>query len=421
MAETPAAQEEAAPAAPADGAIIVTARRRRKTRRTCRSPFRWSMRVRSNTGNFNIQKLQQLTPTLQVYSSNPRNTAVNIHGLGVPFGLTSDGFEQGVGIYVDDVYNARVAAAVFDFLDVAQVEVLRAAGHAIWQEHDRRRDQHHDQSADVRFSGKAEVSFGNLEFKQAKAAVSGRCPTPWQRASRSPRPAAGAPSDNVTSDRWINEQDNFGIHWPVAVPAQRQSQHHAGGRLQRPATRCCGTVFVRVGATQRAFALQYEALAAAQNYRVVSRNPFDRLTDIDASLNAGNKIDGASLRVKWDVGGGGADVRHGMAEQDWKPENDRDFQPAIVSKSQNPSQQDQYSQELRYNYSADRFDFVLGAFRLQATGGHAGHRAARARRPAHGTTGRAGQRSVRASGLTASNTQYLKAPVWRCSARSAGK
>ncbi|MBV5324075.1 MAG: Plug domain-containing protein, partial [Rhodospirillaceae bacterium] len=77
------------------------------------------------SGNFNINKLQQLTPTLQVYSSNPRNTAVNIRGLGVPFGLTSDGFEQGVGIYVDDVYNARVAAAVFDFLDVAQVEVLR--------------------------------------------------------------------------------------------------------------------------------------------------------------------------------------------------------------------------------------------------------------------------------------------------------
>ncbi|HYG27995.1 MAG TPA: TonB-dependent receptor, partial [Caulobacteraceae bacterium] len=44
---------------------------------------------------------------------------------GVPFGLTNDGIEQGVGIYVDDVYYSRVASATFDFLDVAQIEVLR--------------------------------------------------------------------------------------------------------------------------------------------------------------------------------------------------------------------------------------------------------------------------------------------------------
>ncbi len=99
--------------------IIVTARRRQETAQEV--PLAISV-IRGDsiesTGNFNVVKLQQLAPTLQVYASNPRNTAVNIRGLGVPFGLTSDGFEQGVGIYVDDVYNARVAAATFDFLDV---------------------------------------------------------------------------------------------------------------------------------------------------------------------------------------------------------------------------------------------------------------------------------------------------------------
>src|SRR3546814_4228899 len=74
---------------------------------------------------FNVGRLTQLTPTLQYYSSNPRNTAVNIRGIGAPFGLTNDGIEQGVGIYVDDVYYARVASSTFDFLDVAQIEVLR--------------------------------------------------------------------------------------------------------------------------------------------------------------------------------------------------------------------------------------------------------------------------------------------------------
>ncbi|MDT8279848.1 MAG: TonB-dependent receptor plug domain-containing protein, partial [Erythrobacter sp.] len=84
--------------------IIVTARRRSETAQEI--PLAISViggpQIES-TGAFNIDRVQQLAPTLQLFSSNPRNTAVNIRGLGVPFGLTSDGFEQGVGIYIDDV------------------------------------------------------------------------------------------------------------------------------------------------------------------------------------------------------------------------------------------------------------------------------------------------------------------------------
>src|SRR5262245_41954576 len=77
------------------------------------------------TGTFNVGKLSQLQPSIQFYSSNPRNSAANIRGLGAPFGLTNDGIEQGVGIYIDQVYYSRAATATFDFLDVEQVEVLR--------------------------------------------------------------------------------------------------------------------------------------------------------------------------------------------------------------------------------------------------------------------------------------------------------
>jgi iron complex outermembrane recepter protein len=120
--------QDQAPAEAADTAeepnsndIIVTARRRSESAQDI--PLAVSVidaRQLDETGAFNVNRLQQLAPTLQFYSSNPRNTAVNIRGLGVPFGLTSDGFEQGVGIYVDDVYYSRVASATFDFLDVAQ-------------------------------------------------------------------------------------------------------------------------------------------------------------------------------------------------------------------------------------------------------------------------------------------------------------
>jgi iron complex outermembrane recepter protein len=155
--------------------IIVTARRRQETAQQV--PLAISV-IRGDsieaTGNFNIVKLQQLAPTLQVYTSNPRNTSVNIRGLGVPFGLTSDGFEQGVGIYIDDVYNSRVAAATFDFLDVEQVEVLRGPQGTLYGKNTTAGAINITTNQPTfEFEGRAELTAGNLNLKQGKAAVSG--------------------------------------------------------------------------------------------------------------------------------------------------------------------------------------------------------------------------------------------------------
>ena len=109
-----------------DDEIVVTARHRKESSQSI--PVAISVVGGDhidNTGAFNVGRLQQLTPTLQFYSSNPRNTSVNVRGFGSPLGLTNDGIDQGVGIYVDDVYYSRVASSTFDFLDVAQIEVLR--------------------------------------------------------------------------------------------------------------------------------------------------------------------------------------------------------------------------------------------------------------------------------------------------------
>jgi iron complex outermembrane receptor protein len=43
------------------------------------------------SGDFNVNRLKELLPTVQFYSTNPRNSAINIRGLGAPFGLTNDG------------------------------------------------------------------------------------------------------------------------------------------------------------------------------------------------------------------------------------------------------------------------------------------------------------------------------------------
>ncbi|PZU11278.1 MAG: TonB-dependent receptor [Sphingobium sp.] len=408
-------QADAAPQ-PRGDVIVVTARRRAETAQEV--PLAISV-IRGDsieaTGNFNVLKLQQLAPTLQVYTSNPRNTSVNIRGLGVPFGLTSDGFEQGVGIYVDDVYNSRVAAATFDFLDVAQVEVLRGPQGTLYGKNTTAGAINITTNQPTfDFEGRAEVTAGNLDFRQAKAAVSG--PITDKIAAR----VAIATTSrrgvlyNVVSRRWINEQDNLGLRAQLLFQPTENLSITLAGDYSRQDPECCGTTFVRVGRTQRALTRQYDALVAAanaagRNYQVPSRNPYDRLSDLDSNLNAGNKIGGASLKVKWDAGAGTLTSVTAWRFWDWKPENDRDFTGlSIVARSQNPSQQDQYSQEFRYNQEGEHIDFVVGLFGFKQRIDTQGIESQGPDASRWSLTNAAQIRDNILNGLTASNTQYLK-------------
>ena len=350
--------------------IIVTARRRAETAQDV--PLAISViggEHIDNTGAFNIGRLQQLTPTLQFTSSNPRNTTLQIRGIGSPFGLTNDGFEQGVGIYVDDVYYSRAASSTFDFLDVAQLEVLRGPQGTLYGKNTTAGAINvTTRQPTFDFEGRAEVTFGNLAFKQAKASVSGPLSdTVAVRLATSVTSRKGT-LYNVATGTYINEQDNIGLRGQILWKPSDSLEVTLAGDYSVQDPECCGTVFVRVAPTQRAVARQYDQLAANAGYAVPSRDPFARLTDVDADLNAGNKIGGASLRVKWDTGPGTLTSVTAFRFWDWKPANDRDFTGLpITTMSQNPSQQKQYTQELRYNQSGDRFDFVVGAFGFYQT------------------------------------------------------
>ncbi|WP_257549137.1 TonB-dependent receptor [Sphingopyxis sp. DBS4] len=395
------------------GDILVTARRRQETAQDV--PIAISVVAGEqidNTGSFNVGRLTQLTPTLQFYSSNPRNTAVNIRGIGAPFGLTNDGIEQGVGIYVDDVYYSRVASSTFDFLDVAQIEVLRGPQGTLYGKNTTAGAINITTNQPTfDFEGKAEVSIGNLNFKQAKAAISG--PLTDHLAARVAISSTSRRGTiyNVTTDRWVQSQDNIGIRGQLLWQPNDDLSITLSGDWNKQDAVCCASVFVRTGETQRPTNRQYAALAAAQGYVVPSTNPYDRLTDLDANLNAGNEIGGVALRVKWDVGPGTLTSVTAWRYWDWQPENDRDFTGLpIVTKSQNPSQQNQYTQELRYNYTGDRFDFVLGGFYYYQridTQGTEQHGPASSRWTLNPTSALANDPSV-LDGLTAINTQFLK-------------
>ena len=366
-----------APPAPAqadegaqDGDLVVTARRRGESLQDV--PIAVTVvdgEQIDNSGAFNVGRLQQLTPTLQFYSSNPRNTSVNIRGLGSPFGLTNDGIEQGVGIYVDDVYYSRVASATFDFLDVAQIETLRGPQGTLYGKNTTAGAINiTTRQPTFDFEGRAEVTVGNLEFKQAKAAISG--PLSDTIAARLAVSATSRRGTifNVTSDRYINEQDNLGARFQLLFRPSETLDLTLAADYNRQRPECCAQIFVGTGATQRPLNRQYAALTAAQNYAAPSTDPFDRLTDVDASLNAGNEIGGLALRGRWEVGPGTLTSVTAWRYWDWLPENDRDFTGLpITTRSENPSRQRQLTQELRYAVDGERFDYVVGAFLYRQT------------------------------------------------------
>ena len=363
--EAPADDTATTAGEPQSSDIMVTARRRSESAQDI--PLAVSVldaKQLDETGAFNVNRLQQLAPTLQFYSSNPRNTAVNIRGLGVPFGLTSDGFEQGVGIYVDDVYYSRVASATFDFLDVAQIEVLRGPQGTLYGKNTTAGAINittNQPSFD--FEGRAEVSLGNYNFQQARLAVSGPLSEKIAARIAFSGTSRNGTIRNVATGQNIQSLDNIGLRGQLLWEATDTLTVKLVGDYNKQDAVCCGSVFVGTGTTQRPLNRQFAALAAAQNYAPPSTNPFDRLTDLDSNLNAGNVIAGAALKITWDVGPGTFTSVSAWRYWDWKPENDRDFTGlSIVALSQNPSQQDQYTQEFRYAYSGESIDFVLGAF-----------------------------------------------------------
>ncbi len=150
----------------------------------------------SDAGAFNVNRLKEMIPTVQFYSTNPRNSAINIRGLGAPFGLTNDGLEPGVGLYIDGVFYARPASATLDFLDVDQVEVLRGPEGTLFGKNTTAGAINvTTRKPSFTPSTEFEVNYGNLQFVQAKASVTGPLSTTHRRrASRSPARSGTAPS-----------------------------------------------------------------------------------------------------------------------------------------------------------------------------------------------------------------------------------
>src|SRR5262245_55458955 len=155
--------------------VVVTARRVEEAVQEVPIPVSvLSGELVANAGAFNVNRVKELIPTVQFYSSNPRNSSVTIRGMGAPFGLTNDGIEPGVGLYIDGIFYARPAAATLDFVDVERVEVMRGPQGTLFGKNTTA-GAINVTSRRPRFTREAdlELTYGSYDFIQAKASLSG--------------------------------------------------------------------------------------------------------------------------------------------------------------------------------------------------------------------------------------------------------
>ena len=125
FAPTAFAQEAGATDAD-DNEIIVTARRRDE--RLIDVPVAitaYSGEALEKAGAIDITYIGATTPNTTLEVSRGSNSTLSAFIRGVGQQDPVSGFEQGVGIYLDDVYLNRPQAAVLDIYDVERIEVLR--------------------------------------------------------------------------------------------------------------------------------------------------------------------------------------------------------------------------------------------------------------------------------------------------------
>src|SRR3954462_3891146 len=120
------AQTQTQAATGSDQEIIVTARRRNELLLNVPvAVTAYSGEQLNRQGALDITDIADTTPNVTLEVSRGTNSTLTpfIRGIGQQDPVA--GFEQGVGLYVDDVYLNRPQAAVLDIYDVDRIEVLR--------------------------------------------------------------------------------------------------------------------------------------------------------------------------------------------------------------------------------------------------------------------------------------------------------
>jgi iron complex outermembrane recepter protein len=367
-----AAVERAGADSGSTGDVLVTARRRQERSQdvpVAISAFGGNQLEATRT--FNLRDVQQLTPSLVVTVTNPRNTSINIRGLGNNVSVYNDGLEPAVGVYLDQVYLARPGQTVFDLVDLDRVEILRGPQGTLFGKN--------TSAGAVVISTRApsftpefggDATYGRYDFRQVHAYASGGLvgDTLAARISFSKTDRDGY-NRNRFDGRRTQDFHDLGVRGQLLFTPTETFKLRVIGDYGRQRQQTASSILegvIRTYANGTNFANNYTDRATRLGYTPVPFSDTARIVDVDANPRYKMWQAGVSAIGELSLPGNTLTSVTAYRTWHWFPHNDGDSTSLDAGRDFHQSNiQDQFSQELRIASDGDRaIDYVAGLYYL---------------------------------------------------------
>jgi len=341
--------------------VTVTTRRREESSQDVPTPMSVvSGQTLETQRVYRIQDLQQLVPSVNVAYMHARQSSVSIRGLGN--NPASDGLEGSVGLYIDNVYLGRPGMAVFDLMDIEQLEVLRGPQGTLFGKN--------TTAGVINISTRApsftpersiETSVGEDGYFQTKGTLSG--PLNDQLAGRisayrtrsdgdiknefNGHDLNGGSRDGFRAQLLFKPNENFNLRW---IGDYNEEDSSAGTR-----------VLYNTGPTINGVNL-YQSRANAAGATLV--NGSHRKVNLDNDQHVTVHQGGTSMEANWTLPSDFT-LTSISSYRYWNftPANDDGLNVAATYNAGVSVEDKQYSQEFRLaSPKGESFDYVLGAY-----------------------------------------------------------
>ncbi|MEG6988679.1 TonB-dependent receptor [Pseudomonas aeruginosa] len=363
-ADAPAPAEEAPPlagSAPAKadtalGKVTVTARRREEDSQKVPTPITVLGGETLEAQRISrVQDLQQVLPSVNVAYIHARQSSVAVRGIGN--NPASDGLEGSAGIYLDNVYLGRPGMAVFDLLDIEQLELLRGPQGTLFGKNTTAGVLNISTRAPTFTTERTvEVSGGQDVYFQGRGTVSGPLGETLAGRLSAYRTRDDGYIKNIHDDNYLNGGERQGARGQLLFePNEDFSLRWIADYNEEDSSNGSMVVY---GAAERFW--QRAALVGASPLR----DPQRRKVNINGRQHVSVHQGGSSLEANWNLAGGYR-LTSISAYRYWHftPANDEQLNVSAINDTGVEVHDRQFSQEIRLaSPTGGAFDYVVGAY-----------------------------------------------------------
>ncbi|HBP6818444.1 TPA: TonB-dependent receptor [Pseudomonas aeruginosa] len=338
------------------GKVTVTARRREEDSQKVPTPITVLGGETLEAQRISrVQDLQQVLPSVNVAYIHARQSSVAVRGIGN--NPASDGLEGSAGIYLDNVYLGRPGMAVFDLLDIEQLELLRGPQGTLFGKNTTAGVLNISTRAPTFTAERTvEVSGGQDGYFQGRGTVSGPLGETLAGRLSAYRTRDDGYIKNIHDDNYLNGGERQGARGQLLFePNEDFSLRWIADYNEEDSSNGSMVVY---GAAERFW--QRAALVGASPLR----DPQRKKVNVNGRQHVSVHQGGSSLEANWNLASGYR-LTSISAYRYWHftPANDEQLNVSAINDTGVEVHDRQFSQEIRLaSPTGGAFDYVVGAY-----------------------------------------------------------